>query len=260
MTDELVKFSFSNGVVYAEFDNYRRRNALSVPLMKQLAEGAQGYLERERATVIVVSGSGGVFSSGVDVTTVPSRVDGDIVENYLDNREFGRHTRDFGALPMVKIAKIEGYCFGAGVNLATYCDVRFAADDTVFQLPELDLGSPFGAQGFDRLRYFLGPSKALDLVLTARRFSAEEAATTSFLTGTSPKAELADRVKEYAEQLAARPPFLLMQSVLVGQTSMAAALRPPSTEFDAAMLAPFDERSRAQNHLFAARFSGRGES
>ncbi len=256
MSDHLVDFETRNGVVYARIDNYVRRNALSGAIMKQLAEGTRRRMVEEGASVVVVSGSGGVFSSGVDVTTVQARAEGEVIAPYLQFREFGDNLAAFGALPMVKIAKIEGFCFGAGVVLASHCDVRFAAEETMFCLPELDLGSPFSGGGFDRLAHFFGHTRIVDYILTARRFPAAEAATAGFLTDVVPSAELDERATSYAEALAARPRFLLMQTILASQVAVAAAVRTPSTEFDGAMLAAFDERSRAQNHVFSARFTG----
>lgn len=255
MSEPLVEFSTRNGVVYAEINNHARRNALSGPIMRELALGARERLHRDKASVIVVSGKGGVFSSGVDVTTVTPRAEGEVIEPYLTFREFSDHLAMFGALPMVKIAKVEGFCFGAGVVLAAHCDVRFAADGTMFCLPELDLGSPFSGGGFDRLAYHFGHAKIVDLILTARRFPASEALTAGFLTDVVPAADLEARTVAYAEALAQRPPFLLMQTVLASQVAVAAAVRTPSTEFDGAMLAAFDERSRAQNQVFSARFT-----
>jgi len=191
---------------------------------------------------------------------VQARAEGDVIQPYLRFREFGTHLAAFGALPMVKIAKIEGFCFGAGVVLASYCDVRFSAEETMFCLPELDLGSPFSGGGFDRLAYHFGHTKIVDLILTARRFPAAEAATAGFLTDVVAGADLEQRTAEYAEALAARPRFLLMQTILASQVAVAAAVRTPSTEFDGAMLAAFDDSSRAQNRAFSARFTGRGAS
>jgi enoyl-CoA hydratase/carnithine racemase len=257
MSDPLVSFETRNGVVYAQIDNYARRNALSGAIMKQLSEGTRQRMVDDGASVVVVSGSGGIFSSGVDVTTVQAQAEGEVIAPYLQFTEFGNHLAAFGALPMVKIAKIEGFCFGAGVVLASYCDVRFSAEETTFCLPELDLGSPFSGGGFDRLAYFFGHTKIVDLILTARRFPAAEAATAGFLTNVVPAPSLDQRVTEYAEALAARPRFLLMQTILASQVAVAASVRTPSTEFGGAMLAAFDERSRAQNHAFSARFTGR---
>jgi enoyl-CoA hydratase/carnithine racemase len=256
MSDALVQFTTRNGVLYAEIDNYARRNALSGAIMRQLAEGTRQRMVDDGASVVVVSGSNGVFSSGVDVTTVQARAEGEVIQPYLQFREFSNNLAAFGALPIVKIAKVEGFCFGAGVVLASHCDVRFAADETMFCLPELDLGSPFSGGGFDRLAYFFGHTRIIDLILTARRFPAAEALTAGFLTDVVPAAELEERTVSYAEALAARPRFLLMQTILASQVAVAAAVRTPSAEFDGALLAAFDERSRAQNHAFSSRFTG----
>lgn len=259
MSEKLVNFEVRDGVIYATLDNYARRNALSNDLLEQLAVGAREHMVRDGAHVLVLSGDGGIFSSGVDVTTVKASAAGDVAATYLNNGDFGRYMNAFASLPIAKIALIDGFCFGAGIILASHCDVRFASERAVFCLPELDLGAPFSGGGMDRLAYHFGHTKAVDLVLTARRFPATEALDAGFLTEMMSHDALARRGAEYAAMLAARPPFLVMQTVLSGHAAYAAAVRPPSAEFDGAMLAAYDERARAQNHVFASRFGKSGK-
>src|SRR5690625_322163 len=127
---DLINFSYKDGVIQAELNNFGRRNALSPQLLEELASGASDYL-KEGAKIIVISGSNSTFSSGVDVSWVTgTNTDPQYVaDRYLTTLEFSSAMNRFASLPLVKVAQIDGYCFGAGVILASYCDVRIASQN-----------------------------------------------------------------------------------------------------------------------------------
>ncbi len=104
------------------------------------------------------------------------------------------------------IAAIKGPCVGGGVVLASACDLRIAADDTVFSIPEVDLGIPLAWGGIPRLVREIGPAMARELVLTCRPFDAEEARSIGFVNRVVPRALLESTVDELAGQLAAKAP------------------------------------------------------
>ena len=80
-------------------------------------------------------------------------------------------------MPCPTIAMIRGYCIGGGVETATTCDLRIAADNARFAIPAARLGLGYEAPGIARLIDLVGPSFAKEIFFTARQFSAEEART-----------------------------------------------------------------------------------
>ena len=104
------------------------------------------------------------------------------------------------------IAAIKGPCVGGGVVLAAACDLRIAADDTVFSIPEVDLGIPLAWGGIPRLVREIGPAMTRELVLTCRPFDADEARSLGFVNRVVPRADLEATVDELATQLAAKAP------------------------------------------------------
>jgi enoyl-CoA hydratase/carnithine racemase len=90
--------------------------------------------------------------------------------------------------------------------LAGACDLRVAADDTVFSIPEVDLGIPLAWGGIPRLVREIGPALTRELVLTCRPFDAEEARSIGFVNRVVPRADLEAHVDELAEQLARKAP------------------------------------------------------
>jgi enoyl-CoA hydratase/carnithine racemase len=149
--------------------------------------------------VVIVSGRGRAFSAGADVTFFGSSA---------ANQRLGpREAADAGRLMVealerlraVTIAAIHGHCVGGGLVLAAGCDLRVAADDTRFSIPEVDLGIPLAWGGIPRLVREIGPALTKELVMTCRPFSAAEAAAAGFVNRVVP----ADEVMTHAESLAA---------------------------------------------------------
>ena len=85
--------------------------------------------------------------------------------------DLGRRAAEaLAAIPQITIAAIKGYCIGGALVLSAACDLRIAADDSRFSIPELDAGIPLSWGGMAHVVRLLGESLANDLVLTCRRF------------------------------------------------------------------------------------------
>jgi enoyl-CoA hydratase/carnithine racemase len=107
------------------------------------------------------------------------------------NGEAGRRMADaVERMRQVTLAVIRGHCIGGGVVLASACDMRIAADDTNFLIPELALGVPLTWGGVPRLMREIGPAMTRELVMTARPFDGREAKEIGFLNRAVPEADL----------------------------------------------------------------------
>ncbi|QCP14516.1 enoyl-CoA hydratase/isomerase family protein [Pseudoduganella umbonata] len=105
------------------------------------------------------------------------------------------------------IAAVHGYCMGGGLELALACDIRYAAPDAVFSLPETALGLIPGGGGTQRLARVVGPGRAMDLLLTGERLDAGAARDIGLVTRiASESAALVDEVRAFARRIAARAP------------------------------------------------------
>ncbi|MDA1036207.1 MAG: enoyl-CoA hydratase/isomerase family protein, partial [Chloroflexi bacterium] len=79
------------------------------------------------------------------------------------------------SIPKPMVAAVHGYCLGSGIEIASVCDIRIAADNAIFGMPEVGLGLIPAAGGTQLLPRLLGPGRALDLLLSGRRFTAADA-------------------------------------------------------------------------------------
>jgi enoyl-CoA hydratase/carnithine racemase len=105
----------------------------------------------------------------------------------------------------VTIAQVQGYAVGGGVVLMAVCDLRVAAEDASFFIPEIDLGIPLAWGGIPKLVREIGPAMTKELVMTCRRFSPMEAKAIGFIIRVVPPAKLQTEVEELARELLAKP-------------------------------------------------------
>jgi enoyl-CoA hydratase/carnithine racemase len=221
-----------------------RLNALSRQTLQDLASAARWFDTQRDVKVVVVSGQGRSFSAGFDL--------GDFANP--DPEYSVRDTADIGRLmaeavtnmTALTIAAIQGHCVGGGLVLAASCDLRIAADNAVFSIPEVDLGIPLAWGGIPRLVREIGPAATKELVLTCRRFGPDEAKALGFLNTIVSPESLTSHVDELATSLAAKPGYALRttkQQVNAVTEEMAGTAR-NAADADALVFATFDAESR----------------
>jgi enoyl-CoA hydratase/carnithine racemase len=179
-------------------------NPLGTVALREIAAAAD-WIDRSAASVVVVTGEGRGFSSGFDLREFAAPGGSDTSSR--DQADLGRRMAEaMDGVSAVTIAAIKGPCVGGGVVLAAACDLRIAADDTVFSIPEVDLGIPLAWGGIPRLVREIGPAMARELVLTCRPFDADEARSIGFVNRVVPRAELERVVDDLAASLARKAP------------------------------------------------------
>jgi enoyl-CoA hydratase/carnithine racemase len=184
-------------------------NPLSTATLGELAAAARWFDARPEVKVVIVRGAGRSFSAGADLAsfggepTVPMREAADRGREMADALE---------AMRAVSIAAIHGWCVGGGLVLAAACDLRIAAADARFSIPEVDLGIPLAWGGIPRLVREIGPALTKELVLTCRPFDAAEAKAAGFLNRVVPADELEQSVLALARSLAAKASHALFST------------------------------------------------
>jgi enoyl-CoA hydratase/carnithine racemase len=188
-------------------------NPLGTVPLAELAKAAT-WFDTTDATVVVVSGEGRAFSSGFDLREFGG---GNAAKSGPESRMSSREQGDLGRLMAdamegmraITIAAIAGPCVGGGLVLAAACDLRIAADDARFMLPEVDLGIPLAWGGIPRLLRELPPAIVREMVLTCRAFDAEEARSLGFVNRVVPRVDLEAAADELAASLAVKAPSVL---------------------------------------------------
>ena len=183
-------------------------NPLGTVPLREIAEAAR-WFDTTSASIVVVTGEGRAFSSGFDLREFAG-TDSASSASSRDQADLGRLMAEaMDRMSALTIAAIKGPCVGGGVVLAGVCDLRVAADDTVFSIPEVDLGIPLAWGGIPRLVREIGPAFTRELVLTCRPFDAHEAKALGFVNRVVPRSELESAVDGLAEQLARKAPSVV---------------------------------------------------
>jgi enoyl-CoA hydratase/carnithine racemase len=153
--------------------------------------------------VIVQSASPKFFSAGADIKRF---VEGDVEANMEMIRVSQAAFRRMAGARQVFIAYIAGHALGGGLEITLACDIRLAAAG-LYKLgtPEVSLGLLPGNGGTQRLTRLVGPSRALELLVTGRTFSVEEGREMGLIVAVYDTDEAQDKVTEYAARLAALP-------------------------------------------------------
>lgn len=187
-----------------------RLNAMNALMLQELVAAARWFDEQREVRVVIVSGAGRAFCAGADLKASPAQEAAAATEHsWLYRREaaqYGRRMADaIEQMRATTIVRLHGHIVGGGVVLASACDLRVAADDARFAIPEIELGIPLAWGGIPRLVREIGPAMTKELVMTCRPFSSQEAKAIGFLNRVVPLAELDQEVEALAAQLVAMP-------------------------------------------------------
>ncbi len=197
-------------------------NALSDPLMDELAQALDEFEREDSIGAMVITGSEKAFAAGADIKGMKDRSYMDV---YLGNF-IGHNWERVTQCRKPVIAAVAGYALGGGCELAMMCDFILAADNARFGQPEIKLGIIPGAGGTQRLTRFVGKSKAMEMCLTGRLMDAPEAERAGLESRVVPAADLLDEALGTAGAIAgmSRP------SVYMAKTAVNKAYETTLTE------------------------------
>ena len=191
------------GVLRIRIDNEAKRNALSAEVLAALADALDRAATDDAVRVVVLTAAGRFFCAGGDTGRM-----GDGRPSPMAKRDYlaggvGRLARRFAALEKPVIAAVNGPAIGAGVDLALWCDFRMAHPSAHLRLGFVDLGLTPGFGSAWLLTHLVGPSRALEILLTGEPLTAEAAQALGLFRAVTEN--LDDDVATFARLLASKP-------------------------------------------------------
>jgi enoyl-CoA hydratase len=196
---DAVRYERRGAAALVSIDRQERRNAVDGPTAVALHEAYTRFEADEEARVLVLTGAGDVaFCAGADLKAT---------ETFAGRLMTPEGPMGFTRLTPSKptIAAISGFCLAGGLELALWCDLRIATEGSTLGYPERRWGVPLIDGGTQRLPRIVGLGRALDLILTGRLISAEEALSIGLLTEIVPMGAHVERALALAEGLARFP-------------------------------------------------------
>jgi enoyl-CoA hydratase len=198
---ELVLTERDGPIAVVLLNRPQQLNALSGALMDELVDALQDLDHDDDIRCIVLGGSQRAFAAGADITEL---AEGTPISLY-QNRRIDRWDAIRGIrTPLV--AAVSGYCLGGGCELAMACDLIVASESARFGQPEIQLGVMPGAGGTQRLTRAVGKALAMDMILTGRMLSADEALHAGLVARVVAREAWLEEAKRAAREIAAKSP------------------------------------------------------
>ncbi|WP_018688870.1 enoyl-CoA hydratase [Ahrensia kielensis] len=178
-------------------DRPKALNALNAALLEELSLALKDFDNDAKIGAIVITGSEKAFAAGADIKEMQ---DLDFAGAFMADSMAG--WLDIPAIRKPIIAAVSGYALGGGCELAMMCDFIIAGQSAKFGQPEITLGILPGIGGTQRLARFVGKAKAMDMILTGRMMSAEEAESCGLVSRIVADGELLEEAIRAAQKIA----------------------------------------------------------
>jgi len=208
------------GIVTVTLHRPAKKNAIDGPMWDELMAVFREVAESPSDRVLVLTGSGGAFCAGADLTPAPGEA-----RHQLDRMQhFGWVGLALHEIPKPTIAKVNGVAVGAGLNLALGCDLIVAGESARFSEIFVKRGLAIDLGGSWLLPRLVGLHKAKELALLGDMLDAKEAERIGIVNRVVPDAELDRFVADWAARLAAGPPLALQLTKRMLTMGMATSL------------------------------------
>ncbi len=204
MSYQNISYKTDGAIAIVTIERPEVRNCVDGPTAAELADAFRRFDADEDLSVAILTGADGCFCAGADLKAVSGGRG-----NRVDEEGDGPMGPSRMLLSKPVIAAVEGYAVAGGIELAVWCDLRVAARDAVFGVFCRRWGVPLVDGGTIRLTRMLGHSHALDLILTGRPVSGEEAQRIGLANRLVEPGQALDQALVLARQLASYPPRCL---------------------------------------------------
>lgn len=205
-----VRLERKGPIATVTLDRPERRNSLSDEMLTDLVTAFSVLRDDDSTRVVVVTGAPPLFSAGADAPFKKGMSDEERRRMFTSRKSqfrrlFERANTLLEGLEQVTVGAVNGHAVGGGWGLALACDFRVAAAEAQFWIPEVDLGVPLGVATTTRFVRLVGPARAKEIIIGARRYSAAECLALGLVNEVHSGVELAGAVQAFAERLAAKP-------------------------------------------------------
>ncbi len=204
-----------NGNIYTiTLNRPEKRNAITVEMLTGICEMAESQTGDPEIRALILRGEGKIFSAGVDFNSLGAEVGTCLGEAGAGGAplraliyRFQQYFNRLEAVEIPIICAMHGRALGLGIELALACDIRLMSGNCIWAMPELKLGVIADLGGTSRLSRLLGPSRSMEIFLTARDYTAQQALDWGLVNYVYPEDDLIAEAEKMARDMAATAPL-----------------------------------------------------
>ena len=188
-------------IALIELNRPKELNALNKQLMEEVRDALQALDKNDQVRVIIITGNEQAFAAGADIKQMAdkSAIDMLLIDQFSTWDQIRRTKKPI-------IAAVSGFALGGGCEFAMTCDMIIASETAKFGQPEIKIGTIPGAGGTQRLTRAIGKVKSMELILTGRFLSAEEAHYYGLVNKVVPKEMYMHEALQLAKEIAQLSP------------------------------------------------------
>ena len=212
MSTDWVQTRVEGNLLYVTLNRPEKRNALTIEFTEAIAEAICSSDRYPNVRAVIVEAAGPIFSAGIDLMSLmqakmevgegnPARW----LRRFAERLQHALHTIELTEVPV--IGAMQGKVMGMGLELAMAFDFRIVGEGTLLSLPETKLGLIADVGGTTRLTKLIGPSRAKDLLMTAREINAPEALSWGLVNRVVQDDGIAAEAVRLANEIAANAPL-----------------------------------------------------
>ena len=244
------------------FDQPEKRNAINGAMWRGIPPAMAQFDADQEVRCVVFRGAGTeAFAAGADISEFSKiRAESRAVSQYDGLLDQVLHS--IQGSPKPSLAMIHGFCFGGGVEVALACDLRYCGESAQFSIPAAKLGLAYNVEGHKRLIETVGHARAREIMLTGRRYNADEAYEMGLVHNVIPDPELESFVADLVERLCENAPLAIANTKTIIEEFVKSEGLPDHARMRAAMercahSADYEEGRRAFMDKRKPRFTGK---
>jgi 3-hydroxypropionyl-coenzyme A dehydratase len=213
MTQPIVGKKKGN-IFYLTLNRPDKRNAITFEMIAEMSEMIEGLILDSEVRVIIVKGEGKVFSAGVDFKSLAALVGRFMTDAAAggasiraDISRFQGLINRFETIEIPIICAMQNRVLGLGLELMLACDIRLMSEDCLWGMPELRFGIVPDLGGTARLTRIVGQSRAMEILMTGRTYTAQQALDYGLINGIFPTDSLLAEAEKMADDIIAMGPL-----------------------------------------------------
>lgn len=209
MTD-ILQYKIEKHIGWITLNRPEKKNTLSPDLLLSIHRVLRDWADSDAVRAVVITGTGDrAFSAGYDITAIPTEISPEDAELLKNTNPLTLALDTVKQFPYPTIAMLNGYAYGAGLNLAICCDMRIGAEDIAAGMPPARLGLVYHPEGLAQFVEVLGMARTRELFLTAATFRGPELSSMGIVNRLVHRDSLHDTVTSIASAISANAPLSL---------------------------------------------------